>query len=49
VEEVVLPEIETLKPVIAKRVFEEMKAAGVRGSKQDLQEMHSKRTVKIVC
>jgi len=48
VEEIVVPEIESLKPIIAKRVFEEMKAAGVRGSKQDLQEMHSKRTIKIV-
>jgi len=49
VEEIVVPEIESLKPIIAKRVFEEMKAAGVRGSKQDLKEMHSKRVVKIVC
>jgi hypothetical protein len=48
VEEIVMPEIESLKPIVAKRVLEEMKAAGVRGSKQDLQTMHSERTVKIV-
>lgn len=49
VEEIVIPEIESLKPIIAKRVFEEMKIGGVRGSKQDLQAMHSKRTIQIVC
>lgn len=43
-----MPELENLKPVVAKRVFEEMRATGVQGSKQDLQKMHRDRTVKIV-
>jgi len=43
-----MPELENLKPVITKRVFDEMKASGLRGSKQDLQKMHRDRTVRIV-
>jgi hypothetical protein len=43
-----MPELENLKPVITKRVFDEMKVSGLRGSKQDLQKMHRDRTVEIV-
>ena len=48
-EEVVMPEIEKLKPLIAKRVFEEMKKAGMRGDKKALQKYHAEKSIEIVC
>lgn len=43
-----MPEIEKLKPIVAKRVFEEMRAAGIRGSKEHLHKVHADKTIKIV-
>lgn len=48
VEELVIPEIESCRSMVAKRVIEGMKAAGVQGSKQELQAVHFKQTMKIV-
>ncbi|PFH52805.1 hypothetical protein AMATHDRAFT_1848 [Amanita thiersii Skay4041] len=48
VEEVVLPEVERLKPVVAKQVLEEMRKDGIRGSKEDLQQIHTQRSVALL-
>jgi len=44
-----MPEIEKLKPLIAKRVFEDMKKAGMRGDKKALQKYHAEKSIEIVC
>jgi len=48
IEEVVLPEIESLKPAVSKRVFDEMRAAQMRGSKKELNMFHAKKCISIV-
>ncbi|KAJ3500756.1 hypothetical protein NLJ89_g9648 [Agrocybe chaxingu] len=47
-EEIVMPEIEKLKPFISKRVLDEMKARGMRGDKKTLQEHHSKKCIELL-
>ncbi|KAH9482736.1 hypothetical protein JR316_0004836 [Psilocybe cubensis] len=47
-EEIVIPEVEKLKPLVSKRVLEEMKAAGIRGDKKALQKMHSEKCVQVL-
>ncbi|KAF9008982.1 60Kd inner membrane protein-domain-containing protein [Cyathus striatus] len=48
IEDMVMPEMEKLKPVAAKRVLEEMKKQGVRGDKQYLQDVHKKMTIELL-
>ena len=43
-----MPEIERLKPIVAKGVFEQMKRERIRGDKQLLKETHQKRCVEMV-
>ncbi|KAH7914208.1 60Kd inner membrane protein-domain-containing protein [Hygrophoropsis aurantiaca] len=47
-EEQVLPVLEALKPVVSKKILTEMKTAKVRGTKEELQAMHSKRMKAIL-
>ncbi|CAA7259849.1 unnamed protein product [Cyclocybe aegerita] len=47
-EEIVMPEVEKLKPFVSKRVLEEMKARGMRGDKKTLQEYHSKKCIELL-
>ncbi|KAF9534227.1 60Kd inner membrane protein-domain-containing protein [Crepidotus variabilis] len=47
-EEIVMPEVEALKPAVAKSVLDEMRAAGLRGTKEELRKMHSERCIKIL-
>ena len=47
-EEIVMPELEQYKPIVSKRVFEEMKSAGIRGDKKYLQDYHKDKCVHIV-
>ena len=48
IEELVIPEVEKLKPVIGKQVFEQMKKEGIRGEKEFLRETHAKRCTELV-
>ncbi|KAF8663382.1 hypothetical protein AX16_000957 [Volvariella volvacea WC 439] len=48
IEEVVVPQIEQLKPVVAKRVLEEMKKAGIRGEKESLRKIHAEKCREIL-
>ena len=48
IEELVIPEVERLKPVVSKQVLEQMKKEGIRGEKQFLQETHAKRCIELV-
>lgn len=48
IEELVLPEIERSKPIVAKQVFEGMKKARIRGDKEYLKEVHMKKTLEVV-
>lgn len=48
VEEIVMPEVEAWKPLVAKQVLDEMRSAGVRGTKDELRQAHSKRCINIV-
>ncbi|KAF8165260.1 60Kd inner membrane protein-domain-containing protein [Crassisporium funariophilum] len=48
VEEIVMPEIEKSKPLVAKLVFEQMKSSGVRGDKQFLQKFHNEKCVELL-
>jgi inner membrane protein COX18 len=43
-----MPELEKLKPLVAKRVFEDMKKAGMGGDKKALQQYHTEKTVEVV-
>ncbi|KAH7921813.1 hypothetical protein BV22DRAFT_1106968 [Leucogyrophana mollusca] len=47
-EEEVLPIINSLKPVVSKKVITEMQKAQVRGTKEELQAMHAKRVKEIL-
>ena len=49
VEEIVMPEIEKLKPLVSKRVFEEMKTSNIRGDKMSLQKYHADKCIQLVC
>ena len=48
-EEIVLPEIEKLKPLVSKRVLEEMKTSKIRGDKKYLQKYHADKCIQLVC
>ena len=48
-EEIVLPKIEKLKPLVSKRVFEEMKKSNIRGDKKYLQKYHADKCIQLVC
>ncbi|KAF9464462.1 60Kd inner membrane protein-domain-containing protein [Collybia nuda] len=48
IEDLVLPEIEKLKPIVSKRVLEDMKKEGIRGEKKFLQEFHAKRSIELL-
>ena len=43
-----MPEVEKLKPLVAKSVLEQMKAAGMRGDKKALQAYHTEKCVQVV-
>ncbi|KAF8974472.1 60Kd inner membrane protein-domain-containing protein [Flammula alnicola] len=47
-EEIVIPEMQKLKPLVAKRVFEEMKSAGIRGDKKFLQKYHTEKSIQVL-
>ena len=48
-EEIVMPEIKRLKPLVSKRVFENMKTSNIRGDKKFLIEYHAKTCSQLVC
>ncbi|KAF8621590.1 hypothetical protein AX15_007615 [Amanita polypyramis BW_CC] len=48
IEEVVLPQVEELKPIVSKQVLEDMKREGVRGSKEILQQIHTQRSITLL-
>jgi len=48
VEEIVTPEIEKLKPLVSKRVFEEMKTSDIRGDKKSLQKYHAEKCIQLL-
>lgn len=48
-EEIVIPRIEKLKPIVSSRVFEEMKRSNIRGNKKYLQKYHDDKCVQLVC
>ncbi|KAH0587677.1 hypothetical protein H2248_006443 [Termitomyces sp. 'cryptogamus'] len=41
-----LPELEKMKPLVSKNVFEVMKSKGMRGSKEYLQNYHRERSIE---
>lgn len=43
IQEVVMPEVGRMKPIVAKEVFEEMKRTGIRGDKEYLKQYHARR------
>ncbi|KAG5342533.1 hypothetical protein C0989_000661 [Termitomyces sp. Mn162] len=45
-EEQALPELEKMKPLVSKNVFEVMKSKGMRGSKEYLQNYHRERSIE---
>jgi len=47
-EEIVLPEIEKLKPHVSKRVLEEMKASNIRGNKKYLRKYHDDKCTQLL-
>ncbi|KAF8205062.1 60Kd inner membrane protein-domain-containing protein [Pholiota molesta] len=47
-QEVVDPEIRTLRPLLAKRIFNDMQAARIRGNKEYLQKYHAEKLFKEV-
>ncbi|KAF9569292.1 hypothetical protein CPC08DRAFT_701796 [Agrocybe pediades] len=47
-EEIVVPEMEKLKPLVERQVFERMRAARVRGEKEQLRKMHAEEVVKVL-
>lgn len=49
VEEIVIPKIEKLKPLVSKRVFEEMKTSNIRGGKKYLHKYHADKCIQLVC
>ncbi|KAK2466279.1 hypothetical protein APHAL10511_001921 [Amanita phalloides] len=48
IEEVVLPQVEKLKPIMSKQILEEMKRDGIRGNKETLQKTHTKRSIALL-
>ncbi|TFK75819.1 hypothetical protein BDN72DRAFT_891695 [Pluteus cervinus] len=48
IEEVVMPKIEELKPLVTKQVFEAMQKERIKGDKAFLQETHAKRSMEIL-
>ena len=48
-EEIVIPKIMELKPLVSKRVFEEMKKSNIRGSIKNLKKYHNDKCVQLVC
>jgi mitochondrial inner membrane protein COX18 len=44
-----MPEIEQLKPLVSKRVFEQMKTSKIRGDKKYLQKYHADKCIELVC
>lgn len=48
-EELAIPELERMKPIVSKQVLEEMKSKRIRGDKTYLQEIHKKRSIEVVC
>ena len=48
-EEIVMPKIKELKPLVSKRVFEEMKSSKIRGDKKYLQKYHFDKCNQLVC
>jgi inner membrane protein COX18 len=47
IQDIVVPQIEKLKPTLIQSVLREMKSANVSGTKQELQAVHARR-VKIL-
>ncbi|KAG5648980.1 hypothetical protein DXG03_000329 [Asterophora parasitica] len=47
-EELALPALERMKPIVSKQVLEEMKSKGIRGDKAYLQGIHQKRSVEVL-
>ncbi|KAG6873756.1 hypothetical protein C0995_011575 [Termitomyces sp. Mi166 len=45
-EEHALPELEKMKPIVSKQVFEVMKSKGVRGDKEYLKKYHKERSIE---
>ena len=48
-EEIVLPKIKKLKPLLSKRILEEMKKSNIRGEKKYLQKYHDHKCFQLVC
>ena len=48
-EEIVLPQMAKLKPLVSKRVLEEMKKSNIRGSKKYLKIYHNDKCAELVC
>jgi mitochondrial inner membrane protein COX18 len=48
-EEIVIPQIKKLKPLVSKRVLEEMKKSNIRGDKKYLQKYHDDKCIQLVC
>ena len=47
-EEQAFPELEKMKPLVVKRVFEAMKSKGIRGDKEYLKNYHKERSIETV-
>ncbi|KAG5639282.1 hypothetical protein H0H81_004943 [Sphagnurus paluster] len=47
-EEVALPELQRIKPLVSKQVLEEMKSQKIRGDKAYLTEVHKKRSIEVL-
>ncbi|KAG6866439.1 hypothetical protein C0991_003957 [Blastosporella zonata] len=45
-EDLALPELEKMKPLVSKQVFEGMKSQGVRGDKEYLKKYHMERSLE---
>ncbi|KAM6495804.1 Membrane insertase OXA1/ALB3/YidC [Amanita muscaria] len=48
IEEVVIPQVEKLKPLVSRQVLEDMKKEGIRGDKETLQRIHTQRSVALL-
>ncbi|KAF8745929.1 hypothetical protein AX14_004233 [Amanita brunnescens Koide BX004] len=48
IEEVVLPQVEKLKPVVSKQVLEDMKRERIRGDKEILRKIHTERSIALL-
>ena len=48
-EEIVMPKIKKLKPLLSKRILEEMKKSNIRGDKKYLQKYHDQKCFQLVC